>query len=37
MPVRWLLCAGLLVVPFVWLARIWNGTKPTQRHYDYAG
>jgi NADH-quinone oxidoreductase subunit H len=36
MPIRWLLCAGLLAVPYVWLGRHWNGVTPKQRQYDYA-
>jgi NADH-quinone oxidoreductase subunit H len=36
MAIRWLLCAGLLAVPYVWLGRNWNGVTPKQRHYGYA-
>ncbi len=36
MAIRWLLCAGLLAVPYVWLGRNWNGATPKQRQYSYA-
>jgi NADH-quinone oxidoreductase subunit H len=34
--IRWLLCAILLAIPYVWLGRTWNGTALTQRQYTYA-
>ncbi len=34
--IRWLLCAGLLAVPYVWLGRGWNGPAQNQRQYSYA-
>jgi NADH-quinone oxidoreductase subunit H len=36
MAIRWLLCAGLLAVPYVWLGRHWNGAPVKQRQYSYA-
>ena len=36
MAIRWLLCAALLAVPYVWLGRHWNGVTPKQRQYGYA-
>ena len=34
--VRWILCAILVTVPFVWLARMLNGGKLAPRTYRYA-
>jgi NADH-quinone oxidoreductase subunit H len=34
--VRWLLCASLLAIPYVWLGRSLNGATLHQRQYSYA-
>ena len=36
MPVRWGICAMLVVIPFVWFARLLNGGKVAPRKYRYA-
>jgi NADH-quinone oxidoreductase subunit H len=33
---RWLLGAGLLAVPYVWLGQALKSGKPVQHHYSYA-
>jgi NADH-quinone oxidoreductase subunit H len=34
--IRWLLCAALLAVPYVWFGRSWKGPMAKERQYSYA-
>jgi NADH-quinone oxidoreductase subunit H len=36
MPVRWLLCAALIALPYHWLAQALRGPLPPPRKYTYA-
>jgi len=35
-PVRWLLCAALIALPYHWLGRVLRGPLPPPRQYSYA-
>jgi len=36
LPVRWLLCAALIALPYHWLAQALRGPLPPPRKYTYA-
>jgi NADH-quinone oxidoreductase subunit H len=35
-PIRWLLCAALIALPYHWLGRALRGQLPPPRQYTYA-